>query len=120
MSATLALALSLTAPDVLSVDDDGPGPYFTIQAALDAASDGDVVLVEPGTYDEFIVEKDLTILGNGAPGTVIVGGWSSIRSGTWRWYQLTARRSSSVTEPVGSGSPSSSPRIISPARIEPQ
>lgn len=37
-----------------TVDDDGPADFNTIQAAIDAASDGDEIVVEPGTYYETI------------------------------------------------------------------
>ncbi len=39
------------------------GPYFTIQSAINAASDGDVILIDGGYYDEdlTIYEKDLTL-----------------------------------------------------------
>jgi predicted outer membrane repeat protein len=33
-----------------TVDDDGPADFTTIQAAIDAASDGDEIIVMPGTY----------------------------------------------------------------------
>lgn len=39
------------------------GNFTQIQAAIDAASDGDVVLVKTGSYDTFVVnDKDLSIL----------------------------------------------------------
>lgn len=34
----------------ITVDDNGPADYSTIQAAINAAVDGDIVLVKPGTY----------------------------------------------------------------------
>lgn len=47
----LVLALSPSSPaKTISVDDDGPADYTTIQAAIDAAVDGDAVIVQPGTY----------------------------------------------------------------------
>lgn len=51
-----------------------PSEYATIQAAIDAASTGDVVLVDEGTYAENLVVKKLIILqGYGAQKTIIDG-----------------------------------------------
>ena len=33
-----------------TVDDDGPADFDNIQAAINASSDGDEIVVEPGTY----------------------------------------------------------------------
>jgi hypothetical protein len=47
-------------------------PGGSIQAAIDAASDGDLILVKAGTYKELpIVYKDVILQGSGAPSTVI-------------------------------------------------
>ncbi|MFO0066814.1 MAG: beta strand repeat-containing protein, partial [Pirellulaceae bacterium] len=54
----------------------GPNaPYTTIQSAIDAASDGDTVLVAPGTYNESLtISKDVTVKSElGAASTTIIG-----------------------------------------------
>lgn len=57
-----------------------PADYPTIQAAIDASSDGDVILVSAGTYAPIsILGKDLTIRGvDGAAVTTIDGGGSQV------------------------------------------
>ncbi|MBI1381315.1 MAG: hypothetical protein GC161_09515 [Planctomycetaceae bacterium] len=62
--APCALALALLVPtttparaDVLVVDPvGGPGSFATIQAAVDAAFDGDVILVRQGVYGGFTID----------------------------------------------------------------
>ncbi|MGE3171805.1 MAG: hypothetical protein AB7O97_04215 [Planctomycetota bacterium] len=50
----------------------GPGQQFgTIPAAIHAASPGDTILVQPGTYGGFVVSKGVRIIGRNA---LIVGG----------------------------------------------
>ena len=56
----LMLAPSVMA-DVLTVELDGSGDFNSIQAAVDAANDGDVVLIGPGTWSS-----------DSAPGTAVV------------------------------------------------
>ena len=52
---------------------DGSGDYDSIQAAVDAASAGDTVAIAPGNYVEsVIVDKDLTIVGDGPSGEVVL------------------------------------------------
>lgn len=60
----VALLVSLLisrAADAQSVLRVGTAHYATIQAAIDAAASGDVVLVDAGIYDAFTVGKPLTI-----------------------------------------------------------
>ncbi len=49
-----------------------PIDFDTIQEAIDAANEGDVIKVLPGTYTEqIIISKSLTIIGSGAKSTII-------------------------------------------------
>jgi hypothetical protein len=67
--------------ETLTVDDDGPADFDSIQAAVDYASDGDVVLVAPGTYtstDDQVVDLEgkRILLAASIPGTAIIDGES--------------------------------------------
>jgi parallel beta-helix repeat protein len=75
LAVTLFLAFAL-APVALAVTRHVPADYPTIQAAIDAAVDGDTVLVAPGTYVERINFKGKAILvtnSGGASVTTIDG-----------------------------------------------
>lgn len=65
LSASLAVGTALQGPTTWVVDDDGgPGIDFTdLQAAINTASAGDLILVKPGSYGDFDLGKPLTILG---------------------------------------------------------
>src|SRR5690606_4391629 len=54
-----------------------PGDFDTIQAAVDAAAPGDLVLIEPGTYEEAVdvTVEDLTIRGLDRNEVVLDGGF---------------------------------------------
>jgi len=69
---TLALALVL-APQTFVVDAGGGGDFTTIQAAIDASSDGDVLLIQPGEYLGFLLDKELSLLGPASgPAPVVI------------------------------------------------
>src|SRR5262245_40285504 len=64
ISFTLAVvALTALVPELrASIIRVGPGGDFSdIQPAIDAASDGDVILVDPGTYTTFRLNKGVVI-----------------------------------------------------------
>lgn len=62
-------------PAVHLVENDATGSmYASIQAAIDAATAGDELHVWSGTYSEnILIDKQLTVLGNGSASTVIDG-----------------------------------------------
>lgn len=52
-----------------------PGCYASIQAAVDAAQDGDTIKIGPGTFPGGItIAKDVTLVGTSAGATTIEGG----------------------------------------------
>ena len=60
----LLLACCATAAlDTWVVDDNHPADFGQISTAISAAAAGDVLLVEPGTYVGFTLDKRLTIIG---------------------------------------------------------
>ena len=58
----------------ITVDDDGEGDYTSIQDAIDNATDGDTIRVWEGVYYEnVIVNKSVSVIGNGS-GVIVEGG----------------------------------------------
>jgi hypothetical protein len=68
--------------EILTVDDDGPADFDTIQSAIIVANAGDTVLVSPGTYNRiwannFVVDllgKPITVRAAGSPDVTILDG----------------------------------------------
>jgi F-box protein 11 len=66
--------LLLAADDrVITVAQDGTGDYESIAEAVASARSGDEIVISPGTYNEAVViDKDVTVRGDGEPGAVVV------------------------------------------------
>jgi parallel beta-helix repeat protein len=61
-----------TTEEPISADIVVPIDFDTIQEAVDAANEGDIIKVLPGIYTEqIIINKSLTIIGSGAKSTII-------------------------------------------------
>src|SRR6266567_7064182 len=72
--ATAAGGYSAHAADGLCVGSK-PGCFATIQAAVDAANDGDTITISPGTFAGGVaVDVSVDIRGAGAGATIIRGG----------------------------------------------
>jgi len=62
-------------PRTIYVDDDGPADFSTIQAAINAAGDGDTIQVRAGTYNEsIIIDKDNVMLIGESRENIIIDG----------------------------------------------
>jgi hypothetical protein len=86
----LATAASLTTASVSQAAHatrcvGGPGCYPTLAAALAAATDGDTVRVNPGTYAGGIaIVHSITLQGAGAGKTIIAGGGPVLTLGSYK------------------------------------
>ena len=89
---TLSICLPAGAATLLV----GPGqPYTTIQAAINAASAGDTVLVSPGTYYENIdfLGKAITVTSVAGPATTILDGGAKTGAATVQFTHGETRTS---------------------------
>ncbi|MCI0496799.1 MAG: pectinesterase family protein [Thermoplasmata archaeon] len=76
---SVLIIADLSSAETYIVDDDGGGwaDFTSIQDAVDASSDGDVILVFSGTYEEQVrVNKTVSIIGNGSAETTVTGNGS--------------------------------------------
>lgn len=74
IGAGIAGAQLFAASGPIIVDASGDGHHSTIQAAVDAAEDGDEILVRPGTYAEEVTieDKRVSVRGDGPVDEIIV------------------------------------------------
>lgn len=112
--AAFLLTLSNASASTLNV----PSVYPTVQAAIDAAVDGDTVLIAPGTYLETIDfnGKSITVKGSGQFATSLVG------NGNGRIVRMvnvgTGARLESMAIREGSDSTGGGIRVEGPATIK--
>jgi len=64
----------------ITVDDDGEGDFTKIQDAINASDDGDIIRVFEGSYFEqmIMVNKSVSLIGNGSEVTRIIGNGSGV------------------------------------------
>ena len=73
--ATAAITAPVAAQDgsTHTVAQDGSGDFDTVGAAIEAAADGDTVLISPGRYEQSLVlDKSLTLAGNGPREEIVI------------------------------------------------
>jgi hypothetical protein len=76
-----ALVLDATArANVLVVSATGGAPYIDIQSAVDAATNGDTILVKSGTYDSFFIANKALVVVADTNANVIVNNGVQVRS----------------------------------------
>jgi len=74
----------------------GPGqPYATIQAAIDATSDGDTIIVHPGTYDGFTIENKNDLSIKGQDGVTVNTANRFVDGGEW-WVMAFVMNSTNI------------------------
>ena len=67
VGAMFAGVVPVAAATTWTVDDPGGADFTSIQDAVDAANDGDTIIVRDGTYHENVdINKQLTLIGEGA------------------------------------------------------
>jgi prepilin-type processing-associated H-X9-DG protein len=71
---SLLLAIPCSAEVIIIVDANGTGDNLTIQEGIDAAEDGDIVLVRPGVYEEEVNFLGKAITVQGTDGAAVIDG----------------------------------------------
>jgi hypothetical protein len=103
----------------------GPGCYRTIQDALNASRDGDVIKIGPGSFAGGIqITKSVSVVGAGAGSTVIRGGGPVVTIGTFGAateptvsisdVKITGGRTTSSPEDIGGAARASGGGVFVP------
>jgi len=87
VAAINAVGLTAAAPSAFAANTcvgPGPGCFSTLQAAIDAAHDGDTIHIAPGTFAGGVtITKSVRLVGAGAASTIIRGGDSVLTIGAF-------------------------------------
>jgi parallel beta-helix repeat protein len=74
MLLTFNIQLTRAQSKILVVDDDKPADFKMIQAAINAASAGDTIIVKEGTYTEnIVIDRSINLIGENVKSTIIDG-----------------------------------------------
>lgn len=69
---SISFSIAHSTNTIIYVDDDGTADYTSIQAAINAATDGDTIFVYEGTYRETLfIDKSLHLIGENKQKTMI-------------------------------------------------
>ena len=75
-----------------------PSQYTTIQAAINASSNGDTILIGPGVFEEeIVVDKQLSIMGSGVEATKLFLDVANYQYGTLMWIRSDTVSVSNLT-----------------------
>lgn len=80
------------------------GPGGSINAAIAAANPGDTIMIAPGTYNEnVVVNKSVSLVGAGAPGSVVIQGTFETDNGIVGDVNTFLRTAPGYTGAAGNG-----------------
>lgn len=116
-AATLVVLLFISSVIIAQTTHNVPSQFATIQAAITASANGDIVLVAPGTYNGAInfLGKAITVASSGGPAATTIVGTAAGRVVTFATNESSASTLQGFTITGGAGGIRclrSSPRIL--------